>query len=223
MAPAGMRARVARERRPAASSLSARRSRRRRRQRSAPLAPLTVTVFAAIVAVTPCGRSTGRFATRLTWYAVLSLGHDAEDFAALADGARLVVRHHALGRGDDHGAHAAQHLRQLVLAAIDAQAGRADALEAVDDRAAFVVLQARWSGVGLPPSCARWKSADVAFVLQHLDDAPSSASKTTCSPRSCAPAARCGCGSGDRQWDQSCSCLRSSPARLGQARESRRG
>src|SRR5689334_18869609 len=59
-----------------------------------PFAPLMVTSPGATVAVTPCGRLTGFLATR----DILSstLGHDAQDFAALADGAGLAVGHHAL-------------------------------------------------------------------------------------------------------------------------------
>src|SRR6185295_6778871 len=71
-----------------------------------------------------------------------SSSDDAEHFAALADGTGLLVRHHALGGRDDDGAHATQHLRQLVLATIDAQAGPGDALEAVDHGLAFVILEA---------------------------------------------------------------------------------
>src|SRR5690242_6175853 len=88
-----------------------------------PFAPFTVTASEATVAVTPCGRSMMAFATRdmarlvLSW----SLRDDAQDFAALADRARLLVRHHTLRRGDDDSAHTAEHLRELVLTAIDAQ------------------------------------------------------------------------------------------------------
>src|SRR5687768_13505785 len=67
---------------------------------SVPFAPLMVTRPAAMVAVTPCGNATGFLATR-DMIALRPLRHDAEDFAALADGARLTVGHHALRRGDD--------------------------------------------------------------------------------------------------------------------------
>src|SRR6185437_3355332 len=97
------------------------------------------------------------------------LRHDAEHFAALPDRARLLVRHDALGRGDDDRPHAAQDLGQLVLAAVDAQARAADTLQAIDDRAAFEVLEAdgqgRLAGVFLEPEVS-----DVAFVPQHLHD-----------------------------------------------------
>src|SRR5689334_22537477 len=96
-----------------------------------PLAPFTVTASVATVAVTPCGRSMIAFVTRDM--ALHSLRDDAQDFAALADRARLLVRHHALRRRHDDGAHTAEHLRQLVLTAIDAQPRPRDALEAIDD------------------------------------------------------------------------------------------
>src|SRR4029079_18393141 len=90
---------------------------------SAPFAPFTVTVPAAIVALTPCGRLTGNFAI-LDMF--LSSGDDAEHFAALAGAARLALGHHALRRRDDRDAEAAQHFRQLVLAAVVAQARARD-------------------------------------------------------------------------------------------------
>src|ERR1700748_1465786 len=106
-----------------------------------PLAPLMVTDSGAMVAVTPCGRSTGALAI-LDMKRSSRLGHDAQDFAALSDRTRLFVRHHALGRGDDHRTHPAQNLRQLVLAAVDPQPGTADALDAVNDGTSFEILQA---------------------------------------------------------------------------------
>jgi hypothetical protein len=71
----------------------------------------------------------------------LPLGHVAEDFAADAGLARLAVGHHALGRGDDGHAQAVHDLRNGVAALVDAQAGAADTLDALDDRAPGVVLQ----------------------------------------------------------------------------------
>src|SRR5581483_8005391 len=111
---------------------------------------------------TPCGRSTGALATLL-----MSSRHDAQDFAALADGARLAVRHHAPRRRDDHGTHAAENLRQLVLAAVDAQPRTAHALQTVDDRPALVVLEADGQRL-LRAIALEAVVRDVAFVLQHL-------------------------------------------------------
>src|SRR6187551_524204 len=128
-----------------------------------PFAPLIVTSPAAIVAETPCGRLTGFLATR-DMFSTTS-GHDAQDFAALANGPGLAVGHHALRRGNDHRSHATEHLGQLVLAAIDAQPGAADALEAVDYRPALVVLQVdgqTWlAGIGCDVEIR-----DVTLVLQ---------------------------------------------------------
>src|ERR1700732_720186 len=56
-----------------------------------PLAPFTVTVSAPIVALTPCGRSTGFFPTRDMLG--LPLLHDEEHFAAGAGRTRLGVGH----------------------------------------------------------------------------------------------------------------------------------
>src|SRR5579863_2820087 len=135
---------------------------------SEPLAPLMVTACAAMVAVTPWGSSSGALAI-LDMMACSRLGNDAQDFAALAARARLAVGHHALGRGDDYRAHAAQDLRQLVLAAVDAQARAADALEAVDHGSPFEILQghrqARLAAVRVEAEIG-----DVALILQHLED-----------------------------------------------------
>src|SRR5579864_5923683 len=135
---------------------------------SEPLAPLMVTAAPATVAVTPAGNSTGDLAILDMMLCSIS-GDDAQDFPALPRGARLAVGHHALGGRDDHRAHAAEDLRQLVLAAVNAQARTADTLEAVDDRAAFEILQpnreSRLAAIGIEAEVA-----DVALLLQHLDD-----------------------------------------------------
>src|SRR5690606_30488757 len=108
-----------------------------------PLPPLMDTASALMVAVTPCGRGTGCLATRDMEVSACSVGSgdDAQHFAAVTGGTRLLVRHHALGRGDDGDAQPAQHRRQLVLALVDTQARPADTLQAVDHRAALVILQ----------------------------------------------------------------------------------
>src|SRR5258707_5962462 len=77
-----------------------------------PLAPFSVMASAPIVAVTPCGRSTGIFATRdinKTLVVRLELLDDEQHFPARAGSARLFVRHDALGRRDHRDAPAAQH------------------------------------------------------------------------------------------------------------------
>src|SRR5688572_23291953 len=132
---------------------------------SSPLAPFTLTTLAATVAVTPWGSSTGRFATRLI---SKPSRHDAEHFAALPDGPRLFVRHHALGRGNDGGAETTLDLRQLGLAAVDTQAGTRHALEAVDHGAAVEVLQLDAERL-LGTFVGDLESGHVAFFLQNLD------------------------------------------------------
>src|SRR3954462_5482082 len=121
------------------------------------------------VAVTPFGRSTGALAILDMSVSLLTSGYDAQDFAALSDRTGLLVRHHALGRRHNHGAHAAENLRQLVLAPVDPQARPTDTLDAVNDRASLVILQAdeqrRLAAVALGA-----KIRNVTFVLQYLDD-----------------------------------------------------
>src|ERR1700722_1101773 len=131
-----------------------------------PLAPFTVTVSAPIVALTPCGRSTGFFPTRDM--AGTPLLHDEEHFAAGAGSARLSVGHDALGRGNDRHPQAAQHFRQLILAAVDAQPGPADALDAVDDGTAVVILEFDRQGA-LCTGSVDAEARDIALVLQDLE------------------------------------------------------
>src|SRR5580693_4924588 len=133
-----------------------------------PLAPLMVTASGAMVAVTPWGRSTGALAI-LDITMLFGSGDDAQDFAALPVGACLAIGHHALRRRHDHRAHAAEYLRQLVLAAIDAQARPADTLQAVDDGAPLEVLQPNGQA-RLGALAVEAEVGDVALVLQHLDD-----------------------------------------------------
>src|SRR5450755_4355967 len=59
---------------------------------SEPFEPFTVTASAPIVALTPCGRSTGFFATR-DIMKTLYLLNDEQHFAAGAGRARLLVGH----------------------------------------------------------------------------------------------------------------------------------
>src|SRR5256884_4737146 len=59
--------------------------------------------------------------------------------------------------------------RQLILAAVDAQSGAADALQAVDDGPAFEILQPDREP-RLAPVGVEAEVGDVALVLEHLDD-----------------------------------------------------
>src|ERR1700730_13660959 len=133
---------------------------------SVPLAPFTVTVSAPIVALTPCGRTTGIFPTRDIAGPLLL--HDEEHFAAGAGRARLGIGHDAFGGGNDRHPEAPQHLRQFVLAAVNAQARAADALDTVDDRTAVVILELDGQGV-LRTGGIDGVARDVALVLQDFE------------------------------------------------------
>src|SRR5512132_2347864 len=104
-----------------------------------PSGPFTEICTGVMFTSTPLGTGIGFFAIRDM---VVSSGDDAEDFAADAGGARLAVGHHAAGRGNDRHAKAVHHLRQAVAILVDAQARLGDALQALDDRPAGIVLQA---------------------------------------------------------------------------------
>src|SRR5690349_3981509 len=98
---------------------------------------------------------------------VRSLSHEADDLAAKTRLAGLRVGHDAGRRGNDGDAETPEDLRQRVLAAVHAKARTADALEALDDRLAFVVLERdleRRLAVGV----RHLRVGDVALVLQEL-------------------------------------------------------
>src|ERR1700748_3689160 len=132
-----------------------------------PLAPLTVIWSAVIETSTPCGTVIGIFPTRDI--ARISLGDVAKNFGADAGGARLAVGHHALRGRDDRDAQAVHDRRDRVTAAIDAQAGTAHALDALDDGTTCVVLQ-RDLEFGLDAFALDRERVAVAFVLEDLGD-----------------------------------------------------
>src|SRR5580658_2662141 len=138
---------------------------------SVPREPFTVTPAGVTLTVTPAGRSMIRLAT-LDMFSFPSASHgkpsgdDAQHFAALTDCMRRFVSHDALGRRYDHGAHAAEHTRNVVLAPIDAQSRAADTLDSIDHRAAVVVFQLdrqHWLAV----ITRVIEVGDVTLVLQH--------------------------------------------------------
>src|SRR5215469_16795113 len=133
---------------------------------SVPFGPFTVIASLATVHSTPLGSAIAFLATRDM---VFSSGDRADDFAADALGARLRVAHDAVRRGDDGDAQTGHHLRQLVLAAVHAQARATDAVELVDCGLAFEILQRDFKN-RLRAVFAHLEIADIAFVLQHLDD-----------------------------------------------------
>src|SRR4051794_29969135 len=110
------------------------------RSPSVPRGPLTCTNSGSIATVTPVGRGMGFLPMRDIATALPDVRHD---LAADACAASVVAGHDASRRGDDRGAHAAEHLRDLAGCGVRTPAGARDALEARDRRAAIArVLQA---------------------------------------------------------------------------------
>src|SRR5690606_4374532 len=134
---------------------------------SAPLGPLAAMVPSWTLSSTPLGSVIGFLAIRDI--VVPPLGHEAQDLAADALLARLRIGHDALRGGNDGDAEAVEDLRQLGLAAVLAQAGARDTLHALDDRAAFEVLQLDLE-LGLGTVLGHARAEDVALVLQDLGD-----------------------------------------------------
>src|ERR1700744_3510087 len=132
-----------------------------------PLAPLTVIWSAEIDTSTPCGTVIGIFPTRDI--ARISLGDVAKNFAADAGGARRASGHHALRVRDGRDTQAVHDRRDRVTAAIDAQAGTAHALDALDDGTTCVVLQ-RDLELALDAFGLDRERVDIALILQNLGD-----------------------------------------------------
>src|SRR5277367_630064 len=97
------------------------------------------------------------------------LSHDANHFAALANGAGCLVGHDTSRRRYNHRAHAAEHLRHLVLTAIDTQPRTAHPFQPVNHRPTVEILQVH-SQLRLAIARVDIEIADVALVLQHLED-----------------------------------------------------
>src|ERR1700722_7748964 len=136
---------------------------------SVPFGPLTVMASLATLHSTPLGSATGFLATRDICLSEF-LGDGAEHFAAHAIGARLYVGHQTGRRRDDGDAQTGHDLWQFVLAAINAQTGTTDAIEFFDRRTTFEILQ-RDLELGLVVlELVDLVIANVAFVLQQLDD-----------------------------------------------------
>src|SRR5690606_36711098 len=93
-----------------------------------PFGPFTPTRSAWMLNSTPLATAIGFLATRDMFSA--PLGHEAQDLTADALLARLGVGHDALGGGNDRDAEAAEDLGLRVLAAVLAQAGTRDAVQA---------------------------------------------------------------------------------------------
>src|SRR6185295_3304078 len=129
-----------------------------------PSGPFTEISTGEIFTSTPLGTAMGFFAMRDM---AVSSGDDADDFAADAGRARLAVGHDAARGRDDRHAQAVHDLRQAVAVLVDAQARLGDALQALDDRPAGVVLQADAQHF-LRAVLAHREILDIALVLEHL-------------------------------------------------------
>src|SRR5690606_22714472 len=102
-----------------------------------------------------------------SWHVCVSLGHDGENLAPQALLARLSVRHHAPGGGDDADAKTAQHLRQVILATVLAQARTAHATELFDDGTSLEILE---EDLHLPLARADLAGGDIGDVALFLED-----------------------------------------------------
>src|SRR5690606_6379690 len=134
---------------------------------SVPFGPLTLIDSAWAFSSTPLGRAIGFLAMRDM--CVTPLGHEAQDFTADALLARLRIGHDALRGGDDGDAEAVEDPGQFVLAAVLAQARTRDALELLDHRTAFEVLEFDLE-FGLGAVLGQELAADVALVLEDVGD-----------------------------------------------------
>src|SRR3954463_10554104 len=97
------------------------------RSLSAPRGPLTCTTSGSIATVTESGTGMGLRPMRL-----MRSPHVGDDLAADTRLTGLVTGHHAVGRGDDGGAHAALDLGDLRRAHVGALAGARHAPQAAD-------------------------------------------------------------------------------------------
>src|SRR6185436_17659521 len=131
-----------------------------------PSGPLMEISTGEIFTSTPLGTGMGFFAMRDM---AGSLRDDADDFAADAGGARLAVGHHATGGRNDRHAQAVHDVGQAVAVLVDAQPGLGNALQALDDRPAGVILQADAQHL-LRAVLAHREVFDVTLVLQNLGD-----------------------------------------------------
>src|SRR5579884_3025343 len=136
--------------------------------RSSPFGPATVMRPGSTETITPAGTSMGRFPIRLI--ARSRSPDEADDLAADALGLGGAARDDAAGRGQDRGAHAAEHARQAVLARVDAAARLRDALQVGQHplaRAAVLELDdERRMRAGLVDVVV----ADVALLLEDPGD-----------------------------------------------------
>src|SRR5690606_31193802 len=109
---------------------------------SSPLGPFTLTTSPSRATATPEGSVIGYFAIRdISRKSPGELEHRADDFAAGAFLARLLLGHHALRGRHDRDPESARDRRQLADALVDAAAGFAHPDKLLDDGTAVVVLE----------------------------------------------------------------------------------
>src|SRR5690606_10063590 len=130
-----------------------------------PLGPFTETVWPSSVSVTP-------FGIAMVFLPIRDISVDpAEDFAAHLGLAGRGVRHDALGRGEDRDAEAVLDRLQVGDRRIDAAARLGHARDLGDDRLAVEILQLDLELREFAGVLNQRIAADVAFVLQHVEDA----------------------------------------------------
>src|SRR4051794_9605216 len=133
------------------------------RSSSDPRGPLTRTTSGSIATSTPVGSGMGCLPMRLTG----SSPDVGDDLAADALAARLVAGHHALRRGQDRGAHAAEHLGDLAVVDVRAAARLRDPAHAGDDRRTVLgVLQPDPQHLADPAGLLA-VVLDVALLAEH--------------------------------------------------------
>src|SRR5512139_4324136 len=79
----------------------------------------------------------------------------------------MAVRHHAARRGHNRDAEAVHDARQVLGTLVDAQAGLADALDALNHRTTCVIFQLELE-LGLSGLAAHGEIFNITLVLQHL-------------------------------------------------------
>src|SRR3978361_669582 len=132
---------------------------------SSPILPVAVSMPPAMATCTPAGISTGYFPTRDI--RAFPLEHAAEDFAANIGGACLGIAHHAGRRGKDGNTEAGIDPPQFLDIGIHAAARFGDAIDLLDDRFTFVVLQLDAQLRDAGAKLLRGIAADKALTFQH--------------------------------------------------------
>src|SRR5690606_14628269 len=134
-------------------------------QELSPLGPLTETVWPSSVTVTP-------FGTAMVFLPIRDISVDpAEDCAADVSVAGVGVRHDAFRSREDRDAEAVLDRLQIADGRIDATAGLRHAGDLSDHRLAVEVLQLNLELRELAGVLNQRIAADVALVLQHVQDA----------------------------------------------------